>query len=197
MEAFVPPQAITPANIGLACQPACAPAFGIAGHRRGTIQRFIQAALGLKKLDEIQAKGGDHIALLAHQPIELAAIRQGRKGGSQMQLSIAVKGAFALKLHPLAKQGQGDDFTATQRGLWPRMQRLDRQMPFAKVIAHHIQCGKVGLNVYHQLAPFLRKVLVMLTVGHCYLPFQSFLFHTKRLSWCVWVPTFSPPQNPR
>src|SRR5712692_6327584 len=126
-----------------------------------------------------------------------ASYRQRRKGGSQMQLSIAVKGAFALKLHPLAKQGQGDDFTATQRGLWPRMQRLDRQMPFAKVIAHHIQCGKVGLNVYHQLAPFLRKVLVMLTVGHCYLPFQSFLFHTKRLSWCVWVPTFSPPQNPR
>src|SRR5712692_3849787 len=171
MEAFVPAQTITPAYIGLACQPAAASTFGIAGHRRGTIQRFIQAVLGFEQFHQIQAKGGDRITLVAHQPIELAAIGQSRKCGPQMQLSIAIKGTFAGKLHPLAKQSQSDDLTAAQAGLWSRMQHLGRQMSFAKIIAHHVQCGQEGFNVYHQLAPFLSNVLLMLTVGHCYLPF--------------------------
>src|SRR5712692_6117641 len=101
-----------------------------------------------------------------------------------MQLSIAIKGTFAGKLHPLAKQSQGDDLTAAQGGLWSRMQHLCRQMSFAKIIAHHVQCGQEGFNVYHQLAPFLSNVLLMLTVGHCYLPFPVLSISHQTFKYC-------------
>jgi hypothetical protein len=98
----------------LTSQPAQAAAFGIACDSGGTIEHLIEALLGLHAFNQMRAKGRDRLMMLPHESVELRAIRQVWKGGSQMLLSRAVKGSFAGKLHPLAKHGQRDDLAALQ-----------------------------------------------------------------------------------
>src|SRR6266516_3081263 len=164
VEPFIPADAIAPANVGLPGQPAGATAFGITGHRWGTIQDFIETLLGMQKQDQIQPERRDSIPLLAQEPIELAAIRQLRKGRSQMMLCIAIKGPFAGKLDPLAKQRQGDHLASLQRSQRPRFLRLLSKQGLAKIIYHHVQCSQERIQIDHQRAPFLTNWFVKLTV---------------------------------
>lgn len=80
MEAFVPSDAIAPADIGLSSQPTRATAFGIAGDRSGAIEDFIQTCLSLEQAYHVQSKGSDGIAKLSQESVELTAMRQLRKG---------------------------------------------------------------------------------------------------------------------
>jgi hypothetical protein len=172
MKAFVPAEAIAPTDIGLPSQPASAAAFGIASHGRGTIQDLIAALLGLQQADQKQAERRDRIVRLAQESIELTASRQRRKRGSQVMLSIAVKGPFAGKLHPLAKERQGDHLTAVQGGLWSWGMFALGNMRLAKIIGHDVQCCQEGIQIDHQRAPFLTNWFVQLTVISGYLAFQ-------------------------
>jgi hypothetical protein len=75
MEAFVPANAITPADICLTGQPAQAASFGFAGNSGCTIQHLLETLVGVHQFNQIQAKGRDCITMLPHQPVELCSIR--------------------------------------------------------------------------------------------------------------------------
>src|SRR2546430_3001506 len=94
VEAFIPPNAITPANISLACQPSRASPLGISCHGCCTIKHFIVTLLGLHEVNQVQTEGDNRITMSSHESIELASIRQLWKGGSQVMLRIAVKGSL-------------------------------------------------------------------------------------------------------
>jgi len=57
----------------------------------------------------------------------------------------------------MPKYRQGHDLTPAQGSLRASMDEFQWPLRLAKVVHHHVQCGKLGLNVYHQLAPFLGK----------------------------------------
>jgi hypothetical protein len=97
MEAFVPPNALTPADICLTSQPAGAAPFRIAGDGGSAIEDFIGTALGLQQLNQIQGESRDRIAVRSLQAIELAAIGHLRKRFSQVMLGIPVKRAFDFR----------------------------------------------------------------------------------------------------
>ena len=48
VEAFIPTQAVAPANVSLPGQPTSAPAFGEPGGNAGTVQSFAEAELSLQ-----------------------------------------------------------------------------------------------------------------------------------------------------
>lgn len=172
MEAFVPPNAITPATIGLTWQPSCPTALGITSHGGCTIEHFIGTARILHALHQVQSKGRDRISMASHQSIELRSIRQVGKGWTQMMLRVAVKSSLTGKLHPLPKERQGDHLTALQRGHRSWYMLPLRQARLAKIIDHNVQCCQEGIQINHQLAPFLWKSFDMLTVRPGYLSFQ-------------------------
>jgi hypothetical protein len=172
MKAFIPAEAITPANISLTCQPSQAASLGITGDSGCTIQRLIGALLAIHELNQMQAKGRDCVTMLPHESVELRAMRQLWKGCSQMLLGIAVKGSFAGKLGPLSKHSQCDDFAALQRSHRTRSVLLLSKGRLAIIIDHHVQCWKVGIHIDHQLAPFLTNWFDKLTLRGGYPSFQ-------------------------
>src|SRR5213079_2502733 len=118
MEALIPTNAIAPADIGLSGQPSAATSLGISRGNARTVQRFIQATLRLQLVHQVQTESHDDIALLTLQAIELLALRQGRKRRSQVAQRVAIEGAFAGKVRPLAKDRQRHHFATRQRRLW-------------------------------------------------------------------------------
>src|SRR5574339_1101590 len=95
MKALVPAEAVTPPDIGLTWQPTRSASLGITGRDARGVDALIQAVLSLHQLHQGQAKGHRDIGHLALQSVELAAMRQPWKGGSQVPLSVAVKSPFA------------------------------------------------------------------------------------------------------
>jgi hypothetical protein len=172
MKARVAAKAIAPATIRLPSQPAQAASFGIAGESGGPIEDLIEARLGLHAFNQMQAKGRDRLMMLPHESVELRAIRQVCKGGSQILLSRAVKGSFARKLHPLSKHGQRNHLAALQASLRTRSVFLMRLLRLATIIDHHVQCSQEGIHLDHQLAPFQGIWFDQLTVRGGYLAFQ-------------------------
>src|SRR6266700_7879167 len=154
MEALIPANAVAPADIGLSRQPAGATPLGIARGNARTVQGFIQAALCLQVLNQVQTEGHDDIALLPLQPIELLALRQRRKRWAQVAHRIAVEGAFTGKLRPLAKHGQRHYLATRQRRRWSRTMFLSKAGRLAKIIDQHVPCSQKGILVHHQRAPF-------------------------------------------
>src|SRR6266581_9678254 len=154
MEALIPANAVAPADIGLSGQPSRAASLGIARGNARTVERFIQTALCLHLVNQRQTEGHDDITLLALQPIELLALRQGRERRSQVAQRVAVEGTFAGKLRPLAKHGQRHHLATRQRGRWSRTMFLSKALRLAKIIDHHVQCSQKGILVHHQRAPF-------------------------------------------
>src|SRR6266567_1497658 len=102
MKAFIPANAVTPADIGLSGQPTGATPFRVSCRNARTVEGFIQAALRLHLLHQIQTERHDRIAKLSLQAIELFAIGQGWECRSQVAQHVAVEGSFAGKLGPLA-----------------------------------------------------------------------------------------------
>jgi hypothetical protein len=114
MDAFIPAQAVAPANIGQPRQPARATTLGIPGRDPGAIEGFIGTALGRQGPDKMQKKGDQGGVLPTDLPIVLLPRGQRRKGGPEMTLGIAIKASLTTKTLPLPEQGQGDDLTPTQ-----------------------------------------------------------------------------------
>src|SRR6266478_4297813 len=160
MEAFVPANASAPANVGLTRKPSYTTSLGITRHGSRTIEHLIGTALGLHELHQVQSKGRDGITMRTHELVELSAIRQIWKGCPQMMLRIPIKGAFAGKLHPLPKQGQGNHFAALQGGGASWTLFLALQLRLAKIIDHDVQCCQEGIQIDHQLAPFLGNEVI-------------------------------------
>lgn len=104
MKTLIPANAIAPADIGLPSQPTAATSLGISSWDARTVQDFIQAALSLQMLDQVQSEGHDDIAVPALQAVELAAIWQTGKSRSQVLPDVAVEGPFAGKVRPLVKK---------------------------------------------------------------------------------------------
>jgi len=106
MDAFIPAQAVAPADIRQTGQPASATTLSIAGRDPGAVEGFISAALGRQEMDEIQKKRDRGGMLPADLPIVLLPRRQLRKGRSEVALRIAVKATLTAKALPLPAQGQ-------------------------------------------------------------------------------------------
>jgi hypothetical protein len=124
-----------------------------------------------------QRHPNDGLFMTAHQAVELAAVGQSGKGAAQMPIGIAKKVSFRSEDRPLAEDGQGHHFAATQRGDWPRTS-LGGQMGFAEIIHRHVQFRQEGveLEVEH------RELLDRESCSPHYLTASpSFsLIHTKR-----------------
>lgn len=58
----------------------------------------------------------DRPGVMAHQAIELATLRQARKGAPQMPSGIAVKASPASKTLPLTEYSQGDNLAFVKMG---------------------------------------------------------------------------------
>src|SRR6266702_1722043 len=142
MEALIPPNASAPADIGLSGQPSAATSLGISRGDARTVEGFIQAQLRLDLVHQVLTESHDDIARLSLQTIELLALRQGRKRRSQVAHRVAIEGAFAGKVRPLAKDRQCHHFATRQRRLWSRPMFLMKASRLAKIIDHHVQCRK-------------------------------------------------------
>src|SRR5579863_3306489 len=97
MKAFIPSKSIPPTDIRLTRQPSRSSPFRITGHSRCAIERLVEAFLCLHQFDQKESECGDGISMGSLQPIELGAIRQIRKGGTQMLLGKAIKGSFDFR----------------------------------------------------------------------------------------------------
>jgi hypothetical protein len=181
VEAFVPAQAITPADICLTRQPAGPASFRIAGDSSGAIEDFVGTSLSLQQLDRKQGESRDRIPVHSLQSSELAAVRQLRKRFLQMPLSIAVKGSFTGKLHPLSKQGQRGHLASGERCQRTWFGLLRFKFRLEKIVHHHVQCSQEGIQIHQQRAPFLMNWFDKLTLWAGSLLFKCFLFHTKCL----------------
>jgi hypothetical protein len=76
VKALISARTVTPAHVGLSCQPAGATPLGISREDARTVQHLIPAALRLPLLDQEQGKGHDHITRAPLQAIELLTLRQ-------------------------------------------------------------------------------------------------------------------------
>jgi hypothetical protein len=155
MKALIPPNAIAPADISLACQPAQATPFGITSHGSSAVEDFVVRLLRVQDLNQIQGEGRDLIAMAALLPIELAPIGQMRKCLTQVVLRVAVKRSFAWELHPLAKQGQRHDLASAQGRFRSGFWLFWFQLRLAKIINHDVQCCYEGFQIGHQRAPLV------------------------------------------
>ncbi len=182
MKAFVPADAITPANIGLTRQPAQAAPLRITGHGSRAVEHFVGRLLRVQQLHQKQSESRDRIAVRSLQPIELTAIGQPWKRFSQVIRCIAVKRSFARKLHPLSKQGQRDHLTLAELRQRAGFGFLWLIFRLVKIVHHDVQCGYEGIQIDLKLAPFLTNWFDKLTVRSGSLLFNLFLIHTKRLS---------------
>ena len=61
-------------------------------------------------------KARDRPGVMAHQAIELATLRQARKGAPQMPSGVAVKASPASKTLPLTEYSQGDNLAFVKMG---------------------------------------------------------------------------------
>src|SRR5437867_4133359 len=153
MQAFIPADAITPANIGDTRQPARTAPFRIARRHTRGIKRFIEASLCMELLAQIQKERDQGLALLAQEPVELGAIGQGRKSSAQMMLRVPIEIALALKMAPLPEDCQRHHFTPCERRC-RGSEGLRWQRVLAEIVDHDIQCGQKGVRVDHGLAPY-------------------------------------------
>ena len=157
MDAFIPAQAVAPADIRQAGQPARTTALGIAGRHPGAVEGFIGTALSGQELDEMQKKRHQGRVLLAELPIVLLPGGQRRKGGPEMALRIAIKAPLTAKALPLPEQGQGHHLTPAQGCLGARVW-LGGQRGLAKVVCHHVQNSQEGVHIDHRSAPIVGKI---------------------------------------
>src|SRR5215211_5578843 len=116
VEAFVPAEAVAPADIGPARQPAGAPALGISRRHRRAIQGFIEPVAARQEVHQVQEARDTGPVVTAQPAIELRPLGQGRKGGAQVLLGVAVERPFASEAGPLPKEGQRDHLAAAERG---------------------------------------------------------------------------------
>jgi len=123
----------------------------------------------------MQGRLFDELRVEANQPIELRAIRQGRKGVSQMVAGLAVEVAFAGESRPPGEDGQGNDLTFREgrAGAGPLFWRTG----LAEVIHYDVECGEEGVHVDHEESVPFPSGLVLgkptLVRGHLPLKFPT------------------------
>ena len=71
VEAFIPAQAVAPANVSLPGQPTGAPAFGRPGGNTGTVQGFIEATRSLQQVHQVAGESRQDPVVAPRQPVEL------------------------------------------------------------------------------------------------------------------------------
>src|SRR5215213_10690546 len=87
-------------------------------------------------LDEAQA--------VAHQPIELRAVRQRREGTDQTGACIAVEVPLAREACPSGEDGEGEDLAGAQGCIWSGVLFLLRTA-LAEVVDHDVEYGEEGI----------------------------------------------------
>ena len=107
MDACIPAQPVTPADIRPARQPPRAPALGIARGDAGAVPRFIRTLLGRQQLHQMQQARAQRLMLLASLAVALLPRRQPGEGGAPMPWGIAIKSACTAKAWPRAEDCQG------------------------------------------------------------------------------------------
>ena len=155
-EPFIPAQAIAPADIRQAGQPARSAPLGIPRRHPGAVQGFIGPALGCHERHEVQKKGHERRLVLPHLAVELLPRGQRGKGGPQVALGIALKAPFTAKTLPLRKHRQGQHFAPAESSLRPRV-GLQGQGGLAKVINHDGKHSEEGVHIDHEIAPSLGR----------------------------------------
>lgn len=175
MEAFIPAQPVTPADIRQAGQPACPTAFGIPDRDPGALEGLIGTARRGQAPNEMQKKRHEGCVLLADLPVALLPGGQGRQGGPEMARRVAVKTPFTAKALPLSKHPQGHHLAAAQGGLGPRME-LGRHRGLAKVIDHNIKSRQEGVHIDHRRAPYLGEDRAILPAGGTFCLTASYQF---------------------
>src|SRR5262245_4352510 len=148
MEPFIPAQAVAPANIRQAGQPARPTPLGIPGRDPRAVEGFIGAALGRQERHEVQKKGHQCLVLLPHLAVELLPRGQLWKSGPQVTLCIAIKAPLTAKALPLPKHGQGHDFAPAERSLRSRA-LLRGQGSLAKIVYHDVKSSQEGVHIDH------------------------------------------------
>src|SRR5215207_2273773 len=145
-KAFVPPQAIGPADVGVASKPSLASALRVPnGHGRGVQSLVAGDASAIWHECQVQGNLLDETHARAHQPIELRAGFAGQGGESIVQApsSVAVEVALAAEAAPPGEDGQGDHL-ALREGSF-RAGSLFRRMGVAEVVDHNVECSEEGV----------------------------------------------------
>ncbi|HLZ80471.1 MAG TPA: hypothetical protein VKP04_02480 [Ktedonobacteraceae bacterium] len=140
MEAHGGTDAAEPAFVSGARQPPASPPLDVTNRNPGGIQNMVEFFVGIwppfgKPTSHLFNQRNTGLLLTQ----ELAAIRQGWKGGSQMTLGKALKGSLAGKTRPLTKERKGDDFTARELGGRSRARGQVQLMRLAQVIDRDVE----------------------------------------------------------
>jgi hypothetical protein len=114
VEAFVPAQAVPPADIGQAGQPAGTPTFGLPRWDRRGVQSCIEPPATVQEVHQVQEARHNSLMVTAPQAIELGARRQRGESRAQVALCRAVERPFAWEAGPLLKEAEGDHRTPAE-----------------------------------------------------------------------------------
>ena len=122
VKAFIPAQAVAPANISLSGQPpelaeGPAPAFRVPYGTPGTVQRLIEAVPSLQQAGQTAEESRQGSVATPGQPVELVAPRQGGESWPQAAGRVTVEVPFAAEGCPLAEDDQGDYLALSQGSL--------------------------------------------------------------------------------
>ena len=148
VKAFIPAQAVAPANISLSGQPAPAPAFGVPCGNAGTVQGFVEALASLQQPGQVPEESRQGLVAAPGQPVELAAPRQGGESWPQAASGVTVEVPLAAEACPLAEDGQGNHLALSQEGHGAG-RAVVLGLAFEKVISHHIQYREEGVRIKH------------------------------------------------
>src|SRR5829696_4150425 len=152
-KAFVPPQAIGPADVGVASKPSLASALRVPnGHGRGVQSLVAGDASAIWHECQVQGNLLDETHARAHQPIELRAIGQGGESIVQAPSSVAVEVALAAEAAPPGEDGQGDNLAVGEGRL--RAGPPFRWLGVAEVVDHDVECSEEGVHIEHGSVPF-------------------------------------------
>ena len=148
VKAFIPAQAVAPANISLSGQPVGTPAFRVPCGNAGTVQHFVEAVPFLQQAGQTAEESRQGSVAAPGQPVELAAPWQGGESWPQAAGGVTVEVPFAAEACPLAEDDQGDYLALSQRSLEAGSGAV-LGLAFAKVISHHIQYREEGVRIHH------------------------------------------------
>src|SRR5215217_7607037 len=153
-EAFVPSDAVGPADVGISCKPAIPTTLGIQnGHRRAVEGLAKTFAVAHRLCCQIQSHLFDEPYLRTHQPIELGTIGQSGKSTPQLGLGITVEVPLAGEAPPTSEDGQSNDLALgegcfrTGSSFWAPA--------VAEIVDHDVEYGEEGVHIEHRSsAPF-------------------------------------------
>src|SRR6266516_8199956 len=145
VEALVPAEAVAPAAIGPARQPAGPTTLGLPRRHRRAVQGFVGPLATRQAVPQGQEARHDGRVVTAPQALQRAPRGPRGKGRAPGLGGVAVERPFASQTGPRPKEAQGDHLTPAERGPRTWVKRW-RPRGWAALVNHHGPRGQEGIR---------------------------------------------------